>query len=166
MMIGRAERWWAGYLNVVLTVCARCGGRAVITPSTDRPAPEVFSQLLFHPRLLRCDVCGSTRSWAAMSGEGPPRPRLAVGEDRDPWFALPLWIQGPCGRNTLAVYNAGHLREMTAILEGDDAVLPSGRPRPCLEVLPDWVARTPREEVLAAARRLTVRASERATHIV
>lgn len=159
MTRARAERWLASQLHVVITVCARCDNRAVISPSPDRPTPEVYSQFLLHPRLLKCDACRATKTWVAMSGGGQPRPRLVVGDDRDPWFALPLWIQGPCGKHTLAAYNAGHLREVTAILEGRSDALPSGRRRPCLEVLPDWVARTPRQEVLAAARRLTARAA-------
>jgi hypothetical protein len=59
----------------------------------------------FAARRLVCG-CGRTREW---DGQG-----VRIGAPLDPYFGLPLWLQGNFRGRVLWAYNAAHLRLIEA----------------------------------------------------
>ena len=102
------------FVDEFLVVCPCCGGKAVVKASTDEIPPR-----------LTCLPCGLARDWESASpgvltshSSGTwPAGQYALGDAADAYFHLPLWLQVPCGGNTLWAYNARHvafLREYVA----------------------------------------------------
>jgi hypothetical protein len=85
-------------LHEILVVCPGCGACARILPR-DASRKETLAS-----RRLVCIRCGHTEEFSssgmAFHGRGQPR---------DPYFGLPLWLQTPCGAETLWAYNREHV---------------------------------------------------------
>jgi hypothetical protein len=95
-------------IDVFLVRCPRCDRCARVVA---RPEDEALAWWL-QRRLLVCTACGQTEDWSG----GP----ITAGGACDWFFRLPLWLQAPCGSETLWAYNARHLDQLTRYLATND----------------------------------------------
>ncbi|SOD66622.1 hypothetical protein SAMN06297387_12660 [Streptomyces zhaozhouensis] len=101
------------FADRLLVVCPGCGGRAVVVPRPDLPAPRWGSELLFMPRRLTCGGCGLVRAWQA-ERKGPALVGAVLGGPDDPFFGQSLWLRTPCVGHVLWAYNAAHVEALAA----------------------------------------------------
>jgi hypothetical protein len=113
----------------VLVVCPECRGCARIV--LQRPEVNHY----FAPRRLVC-ACGRTQAWAGRE--------VGLGGPVDPYFHLPLWLQGNFRGHVLWAYHLRHLllieQYVGASLREHRAQGASGwQNRSLLNRLPKWV---------------------------
>lgn len=122
----------------VVVQCPRCEARALVrrldeppVRSEAHPKPSVFA-----PRRFTCTSCAKTDEWP-----GGGTKTVALGGPVDPWFRLPLWLQGASCGELLWAYNVEHLDLLEAFVGArvrerapfDDHV------RTVVERLPTWL---------------------------
>ncbi|MEU4275099.1 hypothetical protein AB0F57_09110 [Streptomyces tanashiensis] len=141
--------WLVQFTGRVLVVCPRCGGRALVTPRPDLPAPKYFSALLFQPRRLTCGGCGAVAEWTA-DRRGAGLVGAVPGGTEDPFFRRPLWLQTRCAGRILWAYDEEHVDALAAYV---GARLRERHASPTMAMfarLPTWMKSADRrEEVLA-----------------
>ncbi|MCX5149556.1 hypothetical protein OHB36_22710 [Streptomyces sp. NBC_00320] len=141
--------WLVQFTDRVLVVCPRCGGRALVAPRPDLPAPKYFSALLFQPRRLTCGGCGAVADWTAEQ-RGTGLVGAVPGGTEDPFFRRPLWLQTRCAGRILWAYNEEHVDALAAYV---GARLRERHASPTMAMfarLPDWMkSASRRDEVLA-----------------
>ncbi|WP_234313698.1 hypothetical protein [Streptomyces sp. NBRC 109706] len=112
----RDEGGWLGrFTDRLLVVCPRCGGRASVTVSPDRPPLAYPGQLLVADRRLSCAGCGAVAEWGP-ERVGAARIGVSLGGTEDPFFHRPLWLQTRCVGEVLWAYNEAHIAELTAYI--------------------------------------------------
>ena len=89
------------FIDRILVVCPRCSNMATVK-STSRPRRA----------RLTCKGCGLAKSQEVGS--------YAVGENADPYFRLPLWLQASCSTHTVWAYNSDHLAFLKQYIEATD----------------------------------------------
>ncbi|WP_327363722.1 hypothetical protein [Streptomyces sp. NBC_01296] len=141
--------WLVQFTDRVLVVCPRCGGRALVAPRPDLPAPKYFSALLFQPRRLTCGGCGAVADWTAEQ-RGTGLVGAVPGGTEDPFFRRPLWLQTRCAGRILWAYNEEHVDALAAYV---GARLRERHASPTMAMfarLPAWMkSASRRDEVLA-----------------
>jgi hypothetical protein len=96
---------------------------------------------------LTCSHCGLART--------KPARQSSVGDRKDPYFRIPLWLQTPVRSHTLWAYNRTHLEFLRQYVEAEDRRRPLRKRDDVLNKLlasrlPRWMtAGKNREEVLA-----------------
>ncbi len=103
----------ARFTDRVLVVCPRCGGRALVVPRPDLPAPRYATELLYQPRRLACAGCGAVADWAAAMRDNALI-GVAPGGTEDPFFHRPLWLQTRCAGHVLWACNEEHVDALAA----------------------------------------------------
>ncbi|MEU9177143.1 hypothetical protein AB0C90_09885 [Streptomyces sp. NPDC048550] len=141
--------WLVQFTDRVLVACPRCGGRALVAPRPDLPAPKYFSALLFQPRRLTCGGCGAVADWTAEQ-RGTGLVGAVPGGTEDPFFRRPLWLQTRCAGRILWAYNEEHVDALAAYV---GARLRERHASPTMAMfarLPAWMkSASRRDEVLA-----------------
>lgn len=135
------------FADEALIVCPRCERQAIV-----RAVP---AELGWQARMV-CRHCGFNKD-EAMRG-------CTLGEDRDPYFSNPLWLQERCCGEVLWAYNERHLRYLEAFVRAkirQRAVsrTPTGaRNQTLVSRLPGWIKRAShRAEILSCIERLKAR---------
>lgn len=104
------------FVDRVLVVCPECGACATVhAPSSKRRA-----------RLV-CAACGSAKSLERSSpgilsskdAKTWPNGVFAIGDAADPYFHQPLFLQTPCAKHILWVFNAAHLAFLKDVVAAD-----------------------------------------------
>lgn len=139
--VPEGSRWVGAALLSARMRCGACG-KWVETERRLRRAPtQSFVE-------LACEACGETNRAPFML-----RPVPLSTEAADLCFGLPLWLQTPCGRETLWAFNAAHLaflrQYVSATVRERGPSTASAASR-----LPGWLKRAPRPTVLKAIARL------------
>ena len=124
------------FVEEALVVCPRCTNAAVVRVDAERT----------HARLT-CSHCGLART--------KPAQQSTVGDPKDPYFRIPLWLQTSFRRHTLWAYNRHHLEFLRRFAEAVDRQRPLRKRDEALNRLltsrlPRWMtAGKNRDEVLA-----------------
>ncbi|MFB6613240.1 hypothetical protein ACFCV9_03280 [Streptomyces sp. NPDC056367] len=141
--------WLVQFTGRILTVCPRCGGRALVLPLPGLAAPKYFSTLLFQPRRLSCTGCGKVADWTA-DQRGAGLVGTVPGGTEDPFFRQPLWLQTRCAGRILWAYDEEHINALAAYV---GARLRARHASPTMAMfarLPVWMKSAQRrDEVLA-----------------
>ncbi|MCF8248243.1 MAG: hypothetical protein K9J37_23660 [Saprospiraceae bacterium] len=99
------------FIKDVLVVCPNCEGKAIVKTGE-----------LIYPR---CDVkevrviclkCGYNKQLEHAAGKGK---YLVSGAPIDPFFQLPVWLQGDFGDHLLWAYNMEHLQFLEQHIRAD-----------------------------------------------
>lgn len=137
------------FVGEAWVACPRCERRALVRfEPTSRRAT------------LSCGPCGHSRSLEVAG--------LTLGEARDPFFGLPLWLRIPCAGHELWAFNAAHLRFLEQHVSSKDRKrAPRGgsepRNRLLASRLPRWMQSAANREAVVAAIRKLLRRLEDAT---
>ncbi|MER5206448.1 hypothetical protein [Streptomyces sp. NPDC002825] len=138
--------WLAGFTRRVLVVCPRCGGRALVTPRPDLPAP---GNPLFEPRRLTCGGCGAVAEWTAEQ-RGRALVGVVPGGTEDPFFRRPLWLQTRCAGRILWAYDEEHVDALAAYAGARLRIRHASPTLGMFARLPAWMkSANHRDEVLA-----------------
>ena len=138
--------------NPCFVVCPKCSGCAVISIALGE------ENRWFSKRNLVCLNCTYRDVWSSNAIS-----RLWC-EAKDDYFNLPLWLQVPCGENTLFAYNTEHLKFLESFV---GAKLRERKRDPkfgwsnrsAVSRLPEWIqSRKKREVVLKGIKKLWLRA--------
>ncbi len=129
--------------------CARCAH--VIALYSASVAYKVDKSRLFAPRKLSCLHCGYAKSWAGH--------QVSLGGAYDWYFRQPLWLQTPCGGETLWALNPEHLdflEQYVAAKQRRHSYVPGAiRNAKLVSRLPLWIKGAhQRERVLQGLARL------------
>ena len=147
--------WLTKFASQMFVVCPRCGGRALVVPRPDLPAPRYSSELLCQPRRLVCGVCGAVADWEP-EVRGAGLVGGVLGGTEDPFFRRPLWLQTRCVGHILWAYNEEHVNELTAYVGA--RLREHGNSHPTMAMfprLPRWMKRADnRHEILAGLETL------------
>jgi hypothetical protein len=147
------------FIGSVLVRCPRCA-RIAHVEACPGPEPQ-GGRGMFAPRRLVCRSCGHSRTWQGrsivLSAVSGSRGASAV----DPYFRLPLWLQGETRQGGLWAYNLEHLdlirRFVAADLRERAPWYDTGQKATLVARLPPWMKHAKnRADVLRAIDRIRV----------
>jgi hypothetical protein len=148
------------FVDGVLVVCPDCGACATV----HAPRPKRSARLV-------CARCGAAKSLEKTSpgilsskdSKSWPDGIFAIGDAADPYFHRPLFLETPCAKHVLWVFNAAHLAFLKDVVAADLRLRPVRKetdPKNQLLAsrLPKWMLLAKnRDAVQRAIARLEVR---------
>ncbi|WP_339133674.1 hypothetical protein WJM95_30855 [Streptomyces sp. f51] len=138
----------ARFTGRMLVVCPKCGGRALVVPRPGVEAPKYFTELLFQPRRLVCEGCGTVADRTAEQ-RGGALVGAVPGGTEDPFFRRPLWLQTRCAGRILWAYDVEHVDALAAFVGARLRERRASPTRAMFARLPAWMkAAEHRDEVL------------------
>ncbi len=90
------------FIKDVLVVCPNCEGKALV-----KTGDLIFPRCDAKEVRVVCLHCGYNKQLEQATGKGT---YLVTGAPVDPFFQLPVWLQGDFGEHLLWAYNLEHLQ--------------------------------------------------------
>lgn len=148
------EKTTDDFLDTILVVCPNCKNKAVVRSKGTYEKDTKMS----------CAACGANKYYAEIPKEKYVSERsglvheiedVILGQNKDPYFHLPLWLQKEMSKGILWAYNYEHLDFMENHIEAELRQRDASQNhfRSLGAILPKWMtAQKNRKEVLNAIK--------------